>query len=371
MSKITKIKFFDLGSQQSLIKDKIDRGINDVLAHGKYILGPEVAELEDKLATYTGARYCISCANGTDALQISLMALGVGPGDEVIVPGFTYIAPAEAVAILGGKVIYVDVSSHTYNLDVTQIEAAITNKTKAIIAVSLFGQCADFDEINELARRYDLPVIEDGAQSFGALYKGQRSGSLTKIATTSFFPAKPLGCYGDGGAVFTSDEDLAIKIRQIARHGQDKRYHHKIIGLNSRLDSIQAAVLLAKLTIFDAELVQRNRVASNYLSKLSGVNLRSIPDIRPYNQSVWAQFTIETENRDAVQQYLTDRGIPTAVYYPIPLNRQPAVEDAKSYLLVSEHAAKHVMSLPMGPYLTSYDQEIIIDELTAAIASAK
>ena len=365
------MNFFDLEAQQSFIKDKIDKGISDVLSHGKYILGPEVTELEDKLATYTGARYCISCANGTDALQIALMALGIGPGDEVIVPGFTYIAPAEAVAILGGKVVYVDVSADTYNIDVTQIETAITDNTRAIIAVSLYGQCADFDEINELARRYDLPVIEDGAQSFGALYKGQRSGSLTTIATTSFFPTKPLGCYGDGGAVFTSDEDLAVKIRQISRHGQGKRYHHKIIGLNSRLDSIQAAVLLAKLTIFDAELDQRNKVASQYLSKLSGIGLRSIPDVRPYNQSVWAQFTIETENRGEIQQYLTDRGIPTAVHYPIPLNRQPAVEDTKSYLPVSEHAAKCVMSLPMGPYLTDYDQQIIIDELTAAIVSAK
>ena len=363
------MKFFDLEKQLSLIKDKIDENINNVFTHGKYILGPEVAELEDKLASYTGARYCISCANGTDALQISLMALGVGVGDEVIVPGFTYVAPAEAVAILGGKIVYVDVSSNTYNLDASQIEAAITDKTKAIIAVSLFGQCADFDEINEIARRYDLPVIEDGAQSFGASYKGQKSGSLTTIATTSFFPAKPLGCYGDGGAIFTSDESLSIKIRQIARHGQDKRYHHKIIGLNSRLDSIQAAVLLAKMTVFDAELVQRNKVASNYLSKLSGLGLRSLPDIKSYNQSAWAQFTIEVNNRDAVQQYLTDKGIPTAVYYPIPLNRQPAVEDAKSYLSVSEQAASHVLSLPMGPYLTSSDQEIIIDELTAAAAS--
>ena len=365
------MNFFGLEAQQSLIKDKIDKGISDVLSHGKYILGPEVTELEDQLATYTGARYCISCANGTDALQIALMALGVGPGDEVIVPSFTYIAPAEAVAILGGKVVYVDVSSDTYNIDATQIEAAITGNTRAIIAVSLYGQCADFDEINELAQRYDLPVIEDGAQSFGALYKGQRSGSLTTIATTSFFPTKPLGCYGDGGAVFTSDEDLAEKIRQIARHGQSKRYHHRIIGLNSRLDSIQAAVLLAKLTIFDAELDQRNKIASQYLSKLSGIGLRSIPHVRQYNQSVWAQFTIETENRGEIQKYLTDRDIPTAIHYPIPLNRQPAVEDTKSYLPVSEHAAKCVMSLPMGPYLTNYDQDIIIDELAAAIVSAK
>lgn len=365
------MNFFDLESQQSLIKDKIDKGISNVLGHGKYILGPEVDELEDKLATYTGARYCITCANGTDALQIALMALDIGPGDEVIVPGFTYIAPAEAVAILGAKVVYVDVSSDTYNIDATQIESLITNKTRAIIAVSLYGQCADFDEINELARHYDIPVIEDGAQSFGATYKGQRSGSLTTIATTSFFPTKPLGCYGDGGAVFTSDEDLAVKIRQISRHGQDKRYHHKIIGLNSRLDSIQAAVLLAKLTIFDAELDKRNKVAYHYLSKLSAIGLRSIPNVKAYNQCVWAQFTIEIENRDEVQQYLTNKDIPTAVHYPVPLNRQPAVRNANSNLPVSEHAAKYVISLPMSPYLTIYDQEIIIDELTAAIASAQ
>ncbi len=365
------MKFIDLEKQLSLIRDQIDVGINNVFTHGKYILGPEVTELEDKLASYTGARHCITCANGTDALQISLMALGIGVGDEVIVPGFTYVAPAEAVAILGGKIVYVDVSSDTYNLDTTKIEAAITDKTKAIIAVSLFGQCADFDEINEIASRYELPVIEDGAQSFGASYKGQKSCSLTTIATTSFFPAKPLGCYGDGGAIFTSDESLSIKLRQIARHGQDKRYHHKIVGLNSRLDSIQAAVLLAKMTIFDTELVQRDKVASNYLSKLSGVGLHSLPDIRPFNKSAWAQFTIEIKNRDAVQQYLSKKGIPTTVYYPIPLNRQPAVEDTKSYLSVSEHAANHVLSLPMGPYLKSSDQEIIIEELTAAVESSK
>ena len=365
------MNFFNLEIQQSLIKDKIDRGISDVLGHGKYILGPEVTELEDKLATYTGARFCISCANGTDALQIALMALGIRPGDEVIVPGFTYIAPAEAVAILGGKVVYVDVSAATYNLDVSQLEAAITDNTKAIIAVSLYGQCPDFDVINEIALRYDLPVIEDGAQSFGAVYKGKRSCSLTTIATTSFFPTKPLGCYGDGGAVFTSDEDLAIKIRQIARHGQDKRYHHKIIGLNSRLDSIQAAILLAKLSIFDDELEARKKVASEYLSQLSEVGLRSIPVIKSYNQSAWAQFTVEVEDRNAVQKYLSDRDIPTAVHYPTPLNRQPAVEDAQSCLPVSENAAEHVMSLPMGPYLTNYDQRIIIDQLINAITGSQ
>ena len=220
------MQFIDLAAQQARIKDQIDANIQKVLAHGKYILGPEVVELEEKLANYTGAKYCISCANGTDALQIALMALGVGPGDEVITPGFTYIATAETSAVLGAKPVYVDIDERTYNLDPALLEAAITPKTKAIIAVSLYGQCADYDAINEIAAKHGIPVIEDAAQSFGATYKGRKSGNLTTIACTSFFPSKPLGCYGDGGAIFTNDEELAKVIRQVARHGQDRRYHH-------------------------------------------------------------------------------------------------------------------------------------------------
>jgi UDP-2-acetamido-2-deoxy-ribo-hexuluronate aminotransferase len=361
------MEFFDLERQQRHIKDKIDKGISKVLAHGKYILGPEVAELEETLVSYTGANHCISCANGTDALQISLMALGICSGDEVIVPGFAYIAPAEAVAILGGIPVYVDVFPETYNIDYSQIESAISNRTKAIIAVSLFGQCPDFDAINGIAQKYGLAVIEDAAQSFGATYKGRRSCSLTTIATTSFFPTKPLGCYGDGGAIFTSDDELAVTIRQIARHGQKKRYHHTRVGVNSRLDSIQAAVLLAKLSVLDDELISRNEVASKYLALLSGVKLKAMPSICAFNQSVWAQFTIEVENREKVQSHLAEKGIPTAVHYPIPLNKQLAVADQNAHLPVSENAAKHVISLPMGPYLSHDNQRIVASEINSII----
>ena len=242
------IPFIDLAAQQDRLRTEIDAGIARVLAHGKYILGPEVTELEEQLVTYTGAAHCITCANGTDALQIALMALEVGPGDEVIVPSFSYIATAETVALLGARLVYIDIDPDTYNLDPNLLEAAITAKTKAIISVSLYGQCADFDKINEIANRYKIAVIEDAAQSFGASYKNTKSCNLTTIACTSFFPSKPLGCYGDGGAIFTSDPDLAVLMQQIARHGQDRRYHHIRVGVNSRLDTIQAAILLAKLT---------------------------------------------------------------------------------------------------------------------------
>jgi len=363
------MQFFNLESQQFRIKNLINEKISKVLAHGKYILGPEVAELEQKLVSYTGAEHCISCGNGTDALQIALMALGVGPGDEVIVPGFTYIAPAEAVAILGAKPVYVDIMPGTYNIDYSKIEDAISPSTKAIIAVSLYGQCPDFDAINKIASEHGLPVIEDAAQSFGATYKGSSSCNLSTIATTSFFPTKPLGCYGDGGAVFTSDHELALKIRQVARHGQDKRYHHARVGVNSRLDSIQAAVLLAKLSIFDDELILRNRVASKYLALLSGVNVKSVPIINSFSQSVWAQFTIEVKNRDKIQSGLSEKGIPTAIHYPTPLNKQPAVMDQNSFIPISDEASKHVISLPMGPYLEEDAQRTVIRELKGIVGS--
>ena len=249
--------FIDLKTQYQRRKADIDAGIARVLAHGQYILGPEVAELEEKLCAYTGAKHCITVANGTDALQIAQMALGIAPGDEVITPGFTYIATAEAAAVLGAKPVYVDVDARTCNLDPALLEAAITPRTRAIIPVSLYGQCADYDAINAIAARHGIPVIEDAAQSFGASYKGRKSGNLTTIATTSFFPSKPLGCYGDGGAIFTNDDELATVMRQIARHGQDRRYHHIRVGMNSRLDTLQAAVLLPKLAVLDDEIARR------------------------------------------------------------------------------------------------------------------
>lgn len=362
------MQFIDLVAQQDRIKDKLNANIQKVLAHGQYILGPEVHELEEKLSAYTGAKYCITCANGTDALQIAQMAFGIGPGDEVITPGFTYIATAETVAVLGAKPIYVDINPKTYNLDVKQLEAAITPRTKAIIAVSLYGQCADFDAINAIAAKHNIPVIEDGAQSFGASYKGKKSCNLTTVACTSFFPSKPLGCYGDGGAIFTNDEALATVIRQIARHGQDRRYHHIRIGVNSRLDTLQAAILLPKLEILDDEMQARQRVAETYNHLFTEAGITTIPFIEAHNQSAWAQYTIQVDNRDEVQAKLTEQGIPTAVHYPIPLNKQPAVADESAILPVGDAVAERVMSLPMHPYMSQSKQEQVISALREAVS---
>ncbi len=357
------IDFIDLKAQQHRIKDKIDAGIQKVLQHGQYILGPEVTELEEKLAAYVGAKYCITCANGTDALQIAQMAFGIGVGDEVITPGFTYIATAETVALLGATPVYVDVNPKTYNLDIERLEAAITPRTKAIIPVSLYGQCADLDAINAIAAKYNIPVIEDAAQSFGATYKGRKSCNLSKVACTSFFPSKPLGCYGDGGAIFTNDAELAKVIRQIARHGQDKRYHHIRIGVNSRLDTIQAAILLPKLEILDDEMQARQKVAEVYNQLFNQAGIHTTPYLEPHNISAWAQYTIQVDNRAEVQEKLKAEGIPTAVHYPIPLNKQPAVADASVVLPVGDAIAEKVMSLPMHPYLTIEAQEKIVRAL--------
>ena len=354
------MQFIDLAAQQARIKDKIDTRIQAVLAHGHYILGPEVSELEEKLAAFTGAKHCITCANGTDALQIAQMAFGIGPGDEVITPGFTYIATAETVALLGAKPVYVDVCPKTYNLDPQKLEAAITPKTKAIIPVSLYGQCADFDAINAIANKYGIPVIEDAAQSFGATYKGKKSCNLSTVATTSFFPSKPLGCYGDGGAIFTNDDELATALRQIARHGQDRRYHHIRVGVNSRLDTLQAAILLPKLEIFAEEVTLRQQVAERYNQLLNQAGITTTPFIEAHNQSAWAQYTIQVDDRDEVQAKLKEQGIPTAVHYPIPLNKQPAVADVRAVLPVGDAVAQKVMSLPMHPHLKVKEIEYIV-----------
>ncbi len=350
------IEFIDLKKQQSRIKDNLDEAIQRVLSHGQYILGPEVSELEEKLASFVGVKHCITCANGTDALQIALMALGVKAGDEVITPGFSYIATAEAAAVLGAKAVYVDVDPKTYNMDADLLEARITEKTKAIIPVSLYGQCADFDKINAIASKHKIPVIEDAAQSFGAVYKGRRSCSLSTVACTSFFPSKPLGCYGDGGAMFTNDDDIALALRQIARHGQDRRYHHVRVGMNSRLDTLQAAIILQKLTIFDEEISLRQQVADLYEEKLSGLGLLSLPYIEEHSTSVYAQYTVRVADRPSVQETLKAEGIPSVVHYPIPLNKQPAVADESVFLNVGDEVASQVLSLPMHPYLT--EQEI-------------
>ena len=359
------MEFCDLKSQYRRLKVEIDAGIQRVLDHGQYILGPEVAELEEKLAAYTGAKYCISVANGTDALQIAQMALGIGPGVEVITPGFTYIATAETVALLRAKPVYVDIDPRTYNLDPALLEAAITPRTKAIIPVSLYGQCADMDAINAIAAKHSIPVVEDAAQSFGATYKDRKSCNLSTIACTSFFPTKPLGCYGDGGAILTNDDELAKIMRQIARHGQDRRYHHIRVGVNSRLDTLQAAILLAKLAVFDEEVSLRQQVAARYTALFSAVIASEarqsipqiiLPHIEPFNTSAWAQYTIRVQNRDAVQNKLQQAGIPSAVHYPIPLNKQPAVASPEAQLPVGDAVASQVVSLPMSPGLLSADQ---------------
>ena len=358
------IPFIDLATKQGKIKLDLDRRITDVLAHGKFILGPEVKELEERLADYVGVKHCIACANGTDALLIALMGLGIGRGDEVITTAFTYVATGEVIARLGATPIFVDIDERTYNLDPAKIESAITSKTKAIMPVSLYGQCADFDAINAVAEKHHLPVIEDGAQSFGATYKGRRSCGLSTIGCTSFFPTKPLGCYGDGGAIFTDDDELAKAMDMIHKHGQDRRYHHVCMGLNSRLDTLQAAVLLAKLEIFDEEVKLRGEIGAKYSKLLENVPGVIVPHIEPHNTSVYAQYTVRVQNREAVQAKLKESGIPTAVHYPIPLNQQPMfdyLQQGDGSVPIAEKVAKEVMSLPMSAWVKDEDMKYVLN----------
>ena len=357
------IPFFDLKAQQAVIKRQIDDNIARVMAHGKYILGPEVSLLEERLCESTGAKYCITCANGTDALQIALMAIGVGAGDEVITPAFSYIATAEATALLGAKPVYVDIDPVSFNIDPSLIEEKITTKTKAVIPVSLYGQPADFEKINSIAEKHNLIVIEDAAQSFGAEHHGQKSCNLSDIACTSFFPTKPLGCYGDGGAMFTSDENLAKVLRQIARHGQEKRYYHTRLGINSRLDTLQAAVLLPKLDILETEIDLRDDLAKKYTVSLNTDNHVICPTILDGNRSAWAQYTLRVVDRDALQQKLKSSGVPTAVHYPLPLNKQPAVCDYGLQFQNGDVISDHVLSLPMHSYMRKHDFGLVIQSI--------
>lgn len=347
------IPFIDLKAQYAVLKPQIQKRIDKVLEHGQYIMGPEVYELEEVLANYVGVKHCIAASSGTDTLLIALMALGIGSGDEVITSPFTFIATGEMIVLAGAKPVYVDINPRTYNLEANVIESAITSKTKAIMPVSLYGQCGDFDVINRIAEKYGLPVIEDGAQSFGATYKGRRSCGLSTIGSTSFFPSKPLGCYGDGGALFTSDDDLAKTMREIRVHGQARRYHHPRIGINGRMDTIQAAVLLAKMNVFAEEVDVRARIGARYSELLKDVTVT--PYIAPENNSVFAQYTVQVEKRDEVQLRLKELGIPTAVHYPVPLHLQPAFSSfcySEGSYPVAETASKKVMSLPMHPFLT-------------------
>ncbi len=346
------IPFIDLKAQYQILKTEINERIQRVLDHGQYIMGPEVKELEDKLAAFTGAKHCITVASGTEALLISLMALGIKQGDEVITTPFTFVATAEVIVLLGAVPIFVDIESDTCNIDAKLIEAAITPITKAIMPVSLYGQPADMDEINAIAAKYNLPVIEDAAQSFGAEYKSKKSCNLSTIGCTSFFPSKPLGCYGDGGAIFTSDDAIAQACREIRVHGQSKRYVHTRVGVGGRMDTIQCAIVLAKLDRFNWEVQQRIEIGHRYNELMDGAGIKRVQQ-RPDRTSVFAQYTVFVEDRHALQGKLAEEGIPTAVHYPIPLNQQEAYKGQSGTNLTStsQVIAGKVMSLPMGPML--------------------
>lgn len=364
-----KLEFVDLKSQYAALKEQIAQRIQRVLDHGQYIMGPEVKELEDRLAAYTGARHCITVASGTEALLISLMALELKPGDEVITTPFTFAATAEMIVLLGGVPVFVDIEPDTCNIDASLIEAAITPRTKAIMPVSLYGQCADMDEINAVAACHDLAVIEDGAQSFGATYKGRKSCNLSTLGCTSFFPSKPLGCYGDGGAIFTSDDALAQTCREIRVHGQSARYVHTRIGVGGRMDTIQCAILLGKLEQFEWEVERRQAIGVNYRAVLADAKVPvKLLSVRPDRECVWGQFTVFVESRAQVQERLHVQGVPTAVHYPIPLNEQPVYREyaSRSHTTpVASATARRVLSLPMHPYLDALSIRLVCDALRA------
>ncbi len=360
------IPFIDLKSQYHALKPQIQARINAVLEHGQYIMGPEVKELEDKLATYTGSKHCITVASGTEALLMSLMALGIKPGDEVITTPFTFVATAEVIVLLGAKPIFVDIEPDTCNMDANLIEAKITTKTKAIMPVSLYGQTTDMDAINAIAAKYgNIPVIEDAAQSFGATYKGRKSCNLSTIGCTSFFPSKPLGSYGDGGAIFTNDDALAQAMREIRVHGQSQRYVHTRIGVGGRMDTIQCAIVLAKLERFDWEVEQRKQIGSRYNQLLDDVGMSRVHQ-REDRTSVYAQYTVFTQDRELLQKKLGGQGIPTAVHYPVPLNEQPAYKHlcCSDCTPIASKTAKRVVSLPMACDLNEAQQEFIVKKIS-------
>jgi UDP-2-acetamido-2-deoxy-ribo-hexuluronate aminotransferase len=363
------MQFTDLNAQYAALRTSIEARIHRVLEHGQYILGPEVAEMEAALSRYTGARHCISVASGTEALLISLMALDLQPGDEVITSPFTFVATAEMIVLLGAKPVFVDIEPDTCNIDATKIEAEITPRTRAIMPVSLYGQCADMDEIEAIARRHgNLPVIEDAAQSFGASYRGRKSCNLSSFGCTSFFPSKPLGCYGDGGAIFTNDNRLAQACREIRVHGQSSRYTHTRIGVGGRMDTLQCAIVLAKLERFEWEIARRIEVGKRYADLIAGIEGVRLLGRRNDRECVWGQYTVLVERRDEVQAAMKARGIPTAVHYPRPIHRQPAYADLTSFgsLEHSERACAQVLSLPMSADLTERDQDRVVVELRAA-----
>ncbi len=362
------MQFIDLKTQYERLKESIDAAIHRVLDHGQFIMGPEIAELENKLAEYVGCKHCLTVASGTDSLEIALRALEIGPGDEVITVPFTWISSSEVISLVGATPVFVDIDARNYNMDVSQIESKITSKTKAILPVSLFGQMPDYRRINAIGEKNGIAVIEDGAQSFGATQHGRRSCGVTQIGSTSFFPAKPLGCYGDGGALFTSDDEIADKMRAIRNHGGLKRHFHTCVGMNGRFDTIQAAVLLAKLPTFEWEVEQRAKIGARYSEKLRDVC--GVPEVDPNNTHVYAQYTIRVHDRDSLAVKLKGLGIPSAVYYPKCLHEQPVYQPlgyAWGTLPESERASREVISLPMHPFLTERDQDQIIDAVRVSL----
>ena len=364
------LQFIDLKSQYAALRESINGRIQRVLDHGQYIMGPEVKELEDRLTAYTGAKHCITVASGTEALLICLMALDLKPGDEVITTPFTFAATAEMIVLLGGKPVFVDIEPDTCNIDASLIEAKISARTRAIMPVGLYGQCADMDEINAIARRHgDIPVIEDAAQSFGATYKGRKSCNLSTFGCTSFFPSKPLGCYGDGGAIFTNDDALAQACREIRVHGQSKRYTHTRVGVGGRMDTLQCAVVLAKLERFDWEVEQRLVLGERYGRLLNDVPGVTRLTVRPDRDCVWAQYTVFLDRRVDVQAILQAQGVPTAVHYPKPLHHQPAYAAlcCPDCCPESVRAAERVMSLPMSPDLSAEQHLRIATALASSV----
>lgn len=354
------MQFIDLKTQYKLIQENILNGIQAVLEHGQYIMGPEITLLEEKLAEYVGVKHAIVNSSGTDALLMALLSLDIQPGDEIITSPFSFFATAEVIALIQARPVFVDIDPVTYNLDPLLLEAAITPKTKVIMPVGLYGQCADMNAINAVAKKYGIRVIEDAAQSFGATYYGKRSCALSDIGCTSFFPSKPLGGYGDSGACFTDDDMLAERLREIRQHGQNARYNHASIGINGRMDTIQAAILLEKLKIFPEEIKLRQIVAERYNTMLA--DYVKTPFVHSHNSSVYAQYTIEVDNRHEFQQQMQQQGIPTAIHYPVPMHKQPALrylDYPADSMMHSIRASERVISLPMHPYLSEADQKTI------------
>ena len=361
------MQFIDLKTRHELIRDEVGERIRKVMDHGQFILGPEINELEEKLARYVGTKHCVTVLSGTDSLLIALMALGVGTEDEVITVPYTWISSAEVIALLGAKPVFVDIRSDTWNMDESHVESAITEKTKAIMPVSIYGQTSEMDSINDIASRHRIPVIEDAAQSFGATYKENKSCNLSRIGSTSFFPSKPLGCYGDGGALFTDDDELAQKFRWIRVHGQERKHHHPILGINGRMDTLQAAILLTIFEQFPVEVEDRSVIGERYSSRLRECEGIEVPSIAEGSTSVYAQYTILCDDRVGLQRRLNSKQIPSVPYYTVPLHLQPVFAHLgcrQGAFPVAERVANLCLSLPMSPYLNESDQQRVIEEIS-------